>query len=108
MLDAFHGNSAAQAAKLLADPRLAKRNDVALDRTGAWTMETSPVKAGILDVTVHFVQPISIGAATLIATGLELSRAEVTKHITADRAPRAGFQLCVPASGTMTGIVLIF
>lgn len=88
MLDGFHHNAPALAAKLLADPQLAHRNDVALDWTDAWTLQTSPVelpKADILEVGVHFAQRIPIRPATLIATGLELSRAEVTKGIAAGR-----------------------
>jgi hypothetical protein len=89
MLGGFHDNSPALAAKLLADPRLAHRNDVALDWTDAWTLEASPVKADILQVSVHFAQPIPLRPATLIATGLELSGAEVTKHIAAGRITSA-------------------
>jgi hypothetical protein len=88
MLGGFHNNAPALAAKLLADPQLAHRNDVVLDWTDAWTIETSPVelpKADILDVSVHFVQRIPIKLTTLIATGLELSRAEVAKRISAGR-----------------------
>ena len=86
VLDGFHDNAPALAAKLLADPQLAHRNDVALDWTDAWTLETIPVelpKADILDVSVHFVEDIPIRLTTLIATGLELSRAEVTKRTAA-------------------------
>jgi hypothetical protein len=88
ILDGFHHNDPALAATLLADPQLAHRNDVVLDWTGAWTLERSPAelpKADILDVTVHFTQPIPIRLTTVIATGLELSRAEVTTHIAAGR-----------------------
>ena len=63
-------------------------NGVALDWTDAWTLEMSPVelpKADILDVSVHFAQRIPLRLTTLIATGLALSRAEVTKHIAAGR-----------------------
>jgi hypothetical protein len=59
-----------------------------LDWTDAWMLETSPVelpKADILDVSVHFAQRIPIKLTTLIATGLELSRAEVTQRIAAGR-----------------------
>jgi hypothetical protein len=86
MLGGFHDNSPALAARLLADPRLSHRNDVVCDWTDAWTLERSPVelpKADILDVSVHFAQRIPIRLTTLIATGLELSRAEVTKRIAA-------------------------
>jgi hypothetical protein len=88
MLDGFHANARALAAKVLADPRLAHRNDVVLDWTDAWTLETSPVelpKSDILHVSVHFTQRIPIRPTTLIATGLKLSRTEVTKHIAAGR-----------------------
>lgn len=84
MLGAFHHNNAALAAKLLADPRLAHRNNITLDWTDAWTLETSPVelpKADVLDVGVQFAQRIPIRLTTLIATGSELSRAEATKRI---------------------------
>jgi hypothetical protein len=88
MLGGFHHNDAALAARLLADPRLARRNDVVLDWTDAWTLERCPVelpKADILDVSVRFAQRIPIRPTTLIATGMELSRAEVTKRIAAGR-----------------------
>jgi hypothetical protein len=88
LLGGFHGNARALAAKLLADPQLAHRNDITLDWTDAWTLETSPVelpKADILDVSVQFAQRIPIRLTTLIATGLGLSRAEVTRRIAAGR-----------------------
>ncbi len=88
MLRGFHGNAPALAAKLLADPALAHRNDVVLDWTDAWTLETSTVelpKADILDVSVHFGQRVPIRPTTLIAAGLKLSRAEVTRSIAAGR-----------------------
>ena len=86
MLGGFHDNAPALAAKLLAEPQLAHRNNVVLDWTDAWTLEMSPVelpKADVLDISVHFAQGIPIRLTTLIATGLELSRAEVTKRIAA-------------------------
>jgi hypothetical protein len=92
MLDGFHDNAPALAAKLLADPALAHRNDVVLDWTDAWTLERSPVelpKADILDVDVHFAQPIPIRLTTLIASGLALSRAEVTRRIAAGQISSA-------------------
>ena len=88
MLSGFHHNAPALAAKLLAEPQLAHRNDVALDWTDAWRLEMSPVelpKADVLDVSVHYAQRIPINLRTLIATGLELSGAEVTKRIAAGR-----------------------
>jgi hypothetical protein len=88
ILSDFHGNVPALAAKLLADPQLAYRNDIALDWAGAWTLEMSPAElpeADILDVSVHFAQRIPLRLTTLIATGLALPRADVTKHIAAGR-----------------------
>jgi hypothetical protein len=88
LLDGFHDNARALAAKLLADPQLAHRNDITLDWTHAWMLEMNPVelpKADVLDVTVRFAQPVPIRLTTLVATGLELSRAEVTRHIAAGR-----------------------
>lgn len=88
LLDGFHDNDPALAEKLLIDPRLAHRNDVVLDWTDAWTLETNPAelpKADVLDVSVRFAQRVPIRLTTLIATGLQLSRAEVTKHIAAGR-----------------------
>jgi hypothetical protein len=88
MLSGFHDNDPALAAKLLAEPDVMRRNDVTLDWADAWTLEMSPVelpKADILDVSVHFAQRIPIRLTTLIATGLELSGAEVTKSIAAGR-----------------------
>jgi hypothetical protein len=88
MLGGFHDNSPALAVKLLAEPQLAHRNDVVLDWTDAWTLETSPAelpKADILDASVQFARRIPIGLTTLIATGLGLSRAEVRKRVAAGR-----------------------
>jgi hypothetical protein len=88
MLRGFHDNDPALAARLLADPQVAHRNDVALDWAGAWTLEMSPAelpKADILEVSVRFTQRIPLRLTTLIATGLALSRAEVARHIAAGR-----------------------
>jgi hypothetical protein len=88
MLGGFHHNAAELAATVLADPQLAHRNDVVLDWTDAWTLERTPVelpKADILDVGVRFARRIPIRLTTLVATGMGLSRAEVTKHIAAGR-----------------------
>lgn len=86
MLGGFHDNAPALAAELLADPQLAHRNGIVLDWADAWTLETSPVrlpKADILDVSVQFAQRIPIKLTTLVATGLRVSRAEVTRRIAA-------------------------
>jgi len=88
MLDGFHDNSPLLASKLLAEPQLARRNDVVLDWTDAWTLEMSPVelpKADVLDVSVHFAQRMPVNLTALLATGLELSRSEVTKRIATGR-----------------------
>lgn len=87
-LAAFHDNSVGLAAKLLTEPRVAQRNDIALDWSDAWTLEMEPTvlpKADILDVTVQFTHRIPLRPTTVIATGLGLSRGEVTRHIAAGR-----------------------
>ncbi|WP_307856669.1 DUF1062 domain-containing protein [Catenulispora pinistramenti] len=86
LLSGFHENDPALAARLLTDPLVARRNDIALDWTDAWTLEMDPVelpKADILDVGVHFSHRIPLRVTTLIATGLELSGSEVAKLIAA-------------------------
>ncbi|MFF2846198.1 DUF1062 domain-containing protein [Streptomyces sp. NPDC058001] len=86
MLTRFHDNDPALAAQLLADSDVVRRNDVRLDWADAWTLDMDPVelpKADILDVGVHFAQRIPLRLTTLIATGLEVSRAEVTKRVAA-------------------------
>lgn len=87
-LAGFHDNSAGLAARLLTEPRVAQRNGIALDWTDAWTLEMEPIvlpKADILDVTVQFTHRIPLRPTTVIATGLGLSRGEVTRHIAAGR-----------------------
>jgi hypothetical protein len=84
MLSGFHENVPALAARLLTDPQLAHRNDVALDWADAWTLEMDPLelpKADILDVSVRFTHRIPLRVTTVIATGLDLSGSEVTRHI---------------------------
>jgi len=88
MLNGFHDNDPALAARLLADPQVARRNDVALDWGDAWTVRMDPAelpKADILDVGVHFAHPIPVRLTTLIGTGLGLSGSEVRRHIAAGR-----------------------
>jgi hypothetical protein len=83
-LSGFHENDPALAARLLPDPLLARRNDIALDWTGAWMLDREPFelpKADILDVEVRFVDRIQLRVSTVIATGLELSGSEATKLI---------------------------
>ena len=84
MLSGFHENDASLAARLLTDPQLPHRNDVALDWTGAWRLDMDPVdlpKADILDVSVDFTHRIPLRVSTVIATGLELSGSEVSRLI---------------------------
>lgn len=87
MLSGFHDNSAALAAKLLTDPLLAHRNDVALDWTDAWTLEMSPLELPKVDV--RFAARIPVRTKALIAAGLELSGAEVAKYVAAGRISSA-------------------
>lgn len=84
MLSGFHENDASLAARLLTDPQLPHRNDVALDWSDAWRLDMDPVelpKADILEVGVEFTHRIPLRVATVIAAGLELSNSEVARHI---------------------------
>ena len=83
-LSRFHENDASLAARLLTDPQLPHRNDVALDWSDAWRLDTDPVelpKADVLDVRVEFTHRIPLRVTTVIATGLEMSGSEVAKLI---------------------------
>lgn len=83
-LSGFHENDASLAARLLTDPQLPHRNDVALDWSDAWRLDMDPVelpKADILEVGVEFTHRIPLRVATVIAAGLELSNSEVARHI---------------------------
>ncbi|MEY9890673.1 hypothetical protein ABIA35_000652 [Catenulispora sp. MAP12-49] len=83
-LSRFHENDASLAARLLTDPQLPHRNGVSLDWSEAWRLDMDPVelpKADILDVRVEFTHRIPLRVTTVIATGLELSGSEVSRHI---------------------------
>ena len=83
LLDGFHANDPELVAELLADPRPAARNNVVLDWTAAWTLVTDPAElpeADMLDVSVHFARPVPVKLTVLLATGLRLSRSEVTRR----------------------------
>ena len=87
-LGGFHDNDPALAARLLADPRTAQRNNVVLDWTDAWTIHTEPAtlpKADVLEVAVAFAHPIPLRTTALIAAGLHLSHSEVAKAVTTGR-----------------------
>lgn len=95
VLHGFHENAPTLAAKLLTDPQLARRNDVVLDWTSAWTLEMTPPglpKADILEVGVRFAERLPVRTKALIAAGLELSGAEVAKHVAAGRIT-SGYRL---------------
>ncbi|MEZ0106194.1 hypothetical protein ABH920_000175 [Catenulispora sp. EB89] len=84
MLSRFHENDASLAARLLTDPQLPHRNDVALDWSDAWRLDMDPFelpKADVLDVRVEFTHRIPLRVTTVIATGLDLSGSEVAKLI---------------------------
>lgn len=83
-LSGFHENDPALAARLLTDPQLPHRNDVALDWSDAWTVDMDPVelpKADILDVSVRFTHRIPLRVTTVIATGLGLTGSEAARLI---------------------------
>ncbi|MFD0632803.1 DUF1062 domain-containing protein [Catenulispora yoronensis] len=92
MLAGFHANDAALAARLLTDPQLAHRNGLTLDWSEAWRLDMDPIelpKADILDVDVTFTHRIPLRTTTLIALGLDVPRAEVTRHIATGRLTSA-------------------
>jgi len=83
-LTRFHDNDLELAAKVLADPRLLRRNGVALDWDGAWTLRRTTVdvsEAEVLDTSVRFVQPIPIRLTRLLSVGLDVSRSEVQRLV---------------------------
>lgn len=87
-LRGFHDNDASLAARLLTDPQLAHRNGITLDWSEAWRLDMDPIelpKADILDVSVTFTHRIPLRTTSLIAMGLGVPRAEVTRHIAAGR-----------------------
>lgn len=83
-LTRFHDNDVALTAKLLADPGLLRRNGVALDWDGAWTLQKTrmeAVQADVVDTAVHFVQAIPIRRTRLLSVGLGVSRSEVERLV---------------------------
>jgi hypothetical protein len=83
-LNRFHDNDLGLAAKVLADPGLLRRNGIALDWDGAWTLRKSTVDvsdAEVIDTSVRFAERIPIRLTTLLSAGLEVSRSEVRRLI---------------------------
>ncbi|SNY68586.1 DUF1062 domain-containing protein [Paractinoplanes atraurantiacus] len=78
-LTRFHDNDPALAATLLADPALRRRNNVALDWAGAWTLHRKEVAAP--ETEVRFTQRIPIRLTRLLSVGLEVSGSEVQRLI---------------------------
>jgi len=83
-LTRFHDNDVELAAELLQDPGLLRRNGVALDWDGAWSLQKTTVDvtdAEVIDTSVRFVQRIPIRLTTLLSVGLDVSRAEVQRLV---------------------------
>jgi hypothetical protein len=83
-LTRFHDNDVELAAKLLQDSGLLRRNGVALDWDGAWSLQKTTVDvtdAEVIDTSVRFVQRIPIRLTTLLSVGLDVSRAEVQRLV---------------------------
>ena len=83
-LTRFHENDLELASKLLRDPGLLRRNGIALDWDGAWTLRKTTVDvsaAEVIDTSVRFVQRIPIRLTTLLSAGLDVSRAEVHRLV---------------------------
>ncbi|MEU8779346.1 DUF1062 domain-containing protein [Streptomyces sp. NPDC048606] len=88
LLDRLHGNDLDLTAELLRDPALLRRNRVALDWEGAWSLDTDGTRVPsdeALDVTVRFAAPVPVRPVRLIAEGCGLSRAEVERLIAEGR-----------------------
>ncbi|WP_433832595.1 DUF1062 domain-containing protein [Actinoplanes sp. CA-015351] len=83
-LTRFHDNDITLAAKLLADPRLLRRNGVSLDWSGAWTLHMTNMEMPAddkIEIAVGFAQRIPIRLTVLLSAGLETSRSEVYRLI---------------------------
>jgi hypothetical protein len=85
-LTRFHDNDLDLAAKVLADPRLLRRNSVTLDWEGAWTLRKTTLgvpDAEVIDTSVRFAQRIPIRLTRLLSVGLDVSRSEVRRLVAA-------------------------
>jgi hypothetical protein len=102
LLDGYHANDPELVARHLLDPLLARRNRVTLDWTGAWRLDTPPVRPGDAwpyRVEVTFADPVPVRPDRLIARGLGLTRSEVPRRIKCDvplrRTTSSGFAFLV-------------
>ncbi|WP_111603462.1 DUF1062 domain-containing protein [Streptomyces sp. Amel2xB2] len=117
LLDRLHHNDPVLTAELLQDPRVRRRQRIALDWDGAWRVETGgPDPLGdeaadgaahetaygaadeAVDVSVRFAAPIPLRPVRLIAEGFGLSRTEVRRLIAEGRLVSA-----VRLSGRLSG-----
>jgi hypothetical protein len=100
-LTRFHDNDLELAAKLLADPRVLRRNGVTLDWDGAWTLRKTTAdvsEAEVIDTSVRFVQRIPIRLTNLLSVGLDVSRSEV-RRLVADGNLSSAHRLTGKSSG---------
>ena len=100
-LTRFHDNDLELAAKVLADPRLLRRNSVTLDWDDAWTLRKTAAgvpEAEVIDTSVRFVQRIPIRLTRLLSVGLEVSRSEV-QRLVADGSLSSKHRLTGKSSG---------
>ncbi|MFB9238258.1 DUF1062 domain-containing protein [Plantactinospora siamensis] len=82
-LHGYHVNDPELVAAALVDPLLARRHHFTLDWTGAWRLETPPVRpdaAWPVRVEVAFADPVPVRPDRLIAQGLGLSRNAVLRR----------------------------
>ncbi|MFJ4523546.1 DUF1062 domain-containing protein [Streptomyces sp. NPDC088810] len=101
LLDRLHDNDPGLAAELLRDPVVRRRNRIALDWDGAWSLDTGGsdhLGREVIDVSVRFAAPIPVRPVRLIAEGCGLSRAEVERLITEGKLVSA-----VRLSGRLSG-----
>ncbi|MER7170712.1 DUF1062 domain-containing protein [Streptomyces mesophilus] len=85
LLARLHDNDLGLVAELLQNPAVQHRNRIALDWSGAWRLDTNGsdhLDRDVIDITVRFTARIPVRPTRLIATGCNLSRAEVERRIT--------------------------
>jgi hypothetical protein len=103
-LNRFHDNDITLAAQLLEDPGLLRRNGVALDWDGAWTLQKTTIEvreAGVIDTSVRFAQRIPIRLTKLLSVGLDVSRSQV-QRLVADGSLSSTHRLAGRSSGAFS------
>lgn len=90
-LDGYRSNDPELVAATLLDLKFIRRNRIALDWTGAWRLDATPVRLDEpwpVQVEVTFEDPVPLRPDRLIAQGLGLSRNEASRRIKCGVPPR--------------------